>query len=59
MRQIYVIDQLWKKGFVNEKVRDTMLKERIRIREDDGIFADTYFKSAVVRYAEEKYGKVF
>ena len=34
-----------------------MLKERMRIKEDDGIFADTYFKSAVFRYVEEKYGK--
>ena len=57
MRQVYVIDQLWKKGFVDEKRRDIMLKERVRIKEDDGIFADTYFKSAVFRYVEEKYGK--
>jgi penicillin-binding protein 1A len=57
MRQVYVIDQLWKKGFVDEKKRDAMLKERMRIKEDDGIFADTYFKSAVFRYIEDKYGK--
>ncbi len=57
MRQVYVIDQLWKKGFVDEEKHDAMLKERVRIKEDDGIFADTYFKSAVFRYVEEKYGK--
>lgn len=57
MRQGYVIDQMWKKGFVDEKRRDAMLKERIRIREDDGMFADTYFKSAVIRQVEEKHGR--
>jgi penicillin-binding protein 1A len=57
MRQVYVIDQLWKKGFADERARDGMLKERIRIKEDDGIFSDTYFKSAVFNYVEDKYGK--
>jgi penicillin-binding protein 1A len=57
MRQVYVIDQLWKKGFVDQKKRDAMLRERVRIKEDDGIFADTYFKSAVFHYVEDKYGK--
>jgi penicillin-binding protein 1A len=57
MRQVYVIDQLWKKGFIDVKKRDAMLRERIRVAEDDGIFADTYFKSALFRYVEDKYGK--
>ncbi len=57
MRQLYVIDQLWKKGFVDVKKRDAMLKEHVRIMKDDGVFADTYFKSAVIRYVEDKYGK--
>jgi penicillin-binding protein 1A len=57
MRQVYVIDQLWKKGFVDEKKRDAMLRERIRVTEDDGIFADTYFKSALFRYVEDEYGR--
>ena len=57
MRQLYVIDQLWKKGFVDEKKKDAMLKERIRLAQDDGIFADTYFKNAVFNYVEEKYGR--
>ncbi len=57
MRQLYVIDQLWKKHFIDAKKRDAMLKERMRITEDDGIFADTYYKSAVFHYVEDKYGK--
>ncbi len=57
MRQEYVIDQLWKKGFIDEKKKDAMLRERTRIAESDGIFADTYFKSTVIRYVEDKYGK--
>jgi penicillin-binding protein 1A len=57
MRQTYVIDQLWKKGFVDERKRDAMLKERVKIKEDDGLFADTYYKNAVFRYVEDKYGK--
>ena len=57
MRQLYVIDQLWKKGFVDTRKRDAMLREHVRIMKDDGVFADTYFKSAVVRYVEDKYGK--
>ena len=57
MRQLYVIDQLWKKGFVDGKKKDAMLKERTKLTEDDGIFADTYFKSAVCKYIEDKYGR--
>jgi penicillin-binding protein 1A len=57
MRQVYVIDQLWKKGFVDTKKRDALLKERLRVTADDGVFADTYFKSAVYHYVEEKYGR--
>ena len=57
MRQLYVIDQLWKKHFVDTKRRDAMLKEPVRIAESDGVFADTYFKSAVFRYVEDKYGR--
>jgi penicillin-binding protein 1A len=57
MRQEYVIDQMSKKGFISPKVALALLKEKIYIREDDGIFAGSYFKSAVIRYVEEKYGK--
>ncbi|HME43959.1 MAG TPA: PBP1A family penicillin-binding protein [Syntrophorhabdales bacterium] len=56
-RQEYVIDQMAKKGFINKRTAATLLKEKIYIREDDGIFADSYFKNTVVRYVEEKYGK--
>ncbi len=57
MRQLYVIDQLWKKGFVDEKKKDAMLREKTKLTADDGIFADTYFKSAVCKYVEDKYGR--
>ena len=57
MRQLYVIDQLWKKGFVDGKKKEAMLKERTKLTEDDGIFADTYFKSAICKYVEDKYGR--
>jgi penicillin-binding protein 1A len=57
MRQTYVIDQLWKKGFIDKKKYDDILQEKVRIRADDGLFADTYFKNAVFRYVEDKYGK--
>jgi len=56
-RQEYVIDQMEKKGFINKKSAVSLLKEKIYIREDDGIFADSYFKNTVVRYVEDKYGK--
>ena len=54
MRQLYVIDQLWKKGFIDEKKKDAMLKEKMRLTADDGIFADTYFKSAVCKLRGRK-----
>ena len=57
MRQEYVIEQLAEKKFISPKMKTTLLKEKISVREDDGIFADSYFKGAVVRYVEEKYGK--
>jgi penicillin-binding protein 1A len=57
MRQLYVIDQMWKKGFVDAKKRDAMLREHTSLAKDDGIFADTYFKNTVFRYVEDKYGK--
>jgi len=57
MRQLYVIDQMWKKGFVDTRKKDAMVRERIRVAQDDGVFADTYFKNAVCKYVEDKYGK--
>lgn len=57
MRQEYVIDQMYVKGFIDEKKKTEMLKEKINIRGDNGIFADSYFKDYVLKYVEDKYGK--
>jgi penicillin-binding protein 1A len=57
VRQEYVIDQMAKKEFISKKTAASLLKEKISIREDDGIFADSYFKGTVIRYVEDKYGK--
>lgn len=57
LRQEYVIGQMFEKRFVDEKRRKEMLKERINIREDDGVFANSYFKDFICRYIEERYGK--
>jgi len=56
-RQEYVIDQMFEKNMINEKTKKEMLNERIAIREDNGVFTDTYFKDFVFQYVEEKYGK--
>jgi penicillin-binding protein 1A len=57
IRQEYVIGQLYEKGFINDKTRKSILKEKIQIRENDGVFADTYYKDFIFRYVEDKYGK--
>ena len=57
MRQEYVIDQMAKKEFISTKMASSLLTEKISIQEDDGIFADSYFKNMVIRYVEDKYGK--
>ena len=57
IRQEYVIDQMFQKGFIDGKRNKEMLKERINIREDHGLFSDSYFKDFIYRYVEEKYGK--
>ncbi len=56
-RQEYVIDQMEEKGFINARIKNTMLKEKIAIREDHGVFADSYYKDFIFRYVEEKHGK--
>jgi penicillin-binding protein 1A len=56
-RQEYVIDQMFEKNMINEKTKKEMLNEKIAIREDNGVFTDTYFKDFVFQYVEEKYGK--
>jgi len=56
-RQEYVIDQMFAKNMINEKTRKEMLNEKIAIREDNGVFTDSYFKDYITQYVEEKYGK--
>lgn len=56
-RQIYVIDQMEKKGFIDEREKKALLKAKIDVREDDGIFENNYFKDSIVNYVEGKYGK--
>ena len=56
-RQEYVIDQMSAKNMINEKTRKEMLNEKISIREDNGVFTDSYFKDYITQYVEEKYGK--
>ncbi len=57
IRQEYVIDQMCAKGFIDEKRKKDMLKEKVAIREDNGVFSESYFKDYLVRYVEDKYGK--
>ena len=57
VRQEYVIDQMAGKGFIDEKRKREMLAEKIPIREDNGVFAESYFKDYICRYIEDKYGK--
>jgi len=57
IRQEYVIKQMADKGFIDEKRKSEMLKEKINIREDNGVFTDSYFKDYVLKYIEKKYGK--
>jgi penicillin-binding protein 1A len=57
IRQEYVIDQMFEKRMVDGKRKKEMLNTKIYIREDDGVFADTYFKDYVFQYVEGKYGK--
>ncbi|HOE17648.1 MAG TPA: PBP1A family penicillin-binding protein [Syntrophorhabdaceae bacterium] len=56
-RQEYVVDQMEEKGFINPRTKNAMLKEKIAIREDDGVFSDSYYKDFIFRYVENKYGK--
>ncbi|MBA4418454.1 MAG: hypothetical protein C0392_11195 [Syntrophus sp. (in: bacteria)] len=56
-RQEYVINQMHEKGFIDEKRKNEILKEKINIRETDGLFSDTYFKDYILKYIEDKYGK--
>lgn len=57
LRQEYVIDQMFEKNVIDSRKKKEMLDEKIRIREDDGVFADTYFKDFILQYVEGKFGK--
>ena len=57
LRQEYVIEQMVEKKFITEKAKLAMLKERVNIREDDGVFSDSYYKDHIFRYIEARYGK--
>jgi len=57
IRQEYVIEQMAAKKFITEKAKQQMLKERVNIREDDGVFSDSYYKDHIFRYIEARYGK--
>ncbi|MCX5811410.1 MAG: PBP1A family penicillin-binding protein [Proteobacteria bacterium] len=57
VRQEYVIDQMFEKNMIDSKRKKELLDEKIHIREDDGVFADTYFKDFIFQYVEGKFGK--
>ncbi|MEN6615894.1 MAG: PBP1A family penicillin-binding protein [Syntrophorhabdus sp.] len=57
IRQEYVIGQMVSKKFITEKQKGQMLKEKMNIREDNGVFSDSYYKDHIFRYMEAKYGK--
>jgi penicillin-binding protein 1A len=57
IRQEYVINQMSEKGFINEKAKRSILKEKISIREDDGVFSNSYYKDFIYHYIEDKYGR--
>lgn len=57
MRYEYVVEQMYEKGFIDIKKKNEMLKAHINIKEDNGVFTDSYFKDYIFQYVEEKYGK--
>jgi len=57
VRQEYVIEQMAEKKFIDERRKNEMLKEKIQVRENNGVFTDSYFKDYVIKYVEEKIGK--
>ena len=56
-RQEYVIEQMFQKKYITEKAKQHMFKERVAIREDNGVFQDSYYKDQIFRHIEAKYGK--
>ena len=59
MRYGYVIEQMYEKGFIDAKKRNELLKLHVTVREDNGVFTDSYFKDYIFQYVENKYGKGF
>jgi len=57
VRQEYVIGQMAEKKFIDDRRKNEMLKEKINIRENHGVFTDSYFKDYVLKSVEEKIGK--
>ncbi len=57
IRQEYVIEQMAEKKFISQGAKRAMLNEKVHIREDNGVFSDSYYKDHIFRYIEEKYGK--
>ncbi|MCX7966430.1 MAG: transglycosylase domain-containing protein, partial [Syntrophorhabdaceae bacterium] len=57
IRYEYVVGQMYEKGFIDAKKRNEMLKAYINIKEDNGVFTDSYFKDYIYQYVEGKYGK--
>ena len=57
VRQEYVIGQMAEKKFIDERRRNGILKEKVNIRENNGVFTDSYFKDYVLKSVEEKIGK--
>lgn len=57
VRQEYVIEQMVQKKFIDDRRKKDMLAEKISVREDNGVFTDSYFKDYVVKSVEEKLGK--
>ncbi len=57
VRQEYVINQMHEKGFIDAKRHLEMMREKVVVREDNGVFAESYYKDHLIRYAEERLGK--
>lgn len=57
IRQEYVVEQMARKKFIDERRKAEMLNEKIDIREDNGIFSDSHFKDFILTYVQDKYGK--
>jgi len=57
VRQEYVVGQMAEKKFIDERRRKEMLNEKIVIRDNNGVFTDSYFKDYIIKSVEERLGK--